>query len=340
MLEAQRTYLDSLISDTNAYLDKLVEQNTHEQSLIDKSREYSAFCNERILWIRSSSPRPLTDPGRRPRLRWLFGPRHWLAVVEMLQTDIADNAVAAGLFALWGARWPSATRARGSDAAGRSRVPRNAPGHRAHDPALFLTVFLASPRPALMAVLGGRLMLAGAGDPFAHALGKGCCTPRAVLWTGAPPADQPAERGRGTPTSAGLDQPQAGPPGVLLVDDDRPAAGGGDPDHRVPARRSDQATPLGRMTFVVAVHAMLLLPAYRITRLGGSPVSDISAGSGNVVDAASAGCGGAASVAGAAVPRRAGGPRGTTEHVGPARRPDAVHGRPLHGARGCHSRSS
>lgn len=275
MLEAQRTYLDSLISDTNAYLDKLVEQNTHEQSLIDKTREYLAFCNERILWIRSSSPFVLSQiRDVVPALRWLLGPRHWLAVGETLRKDIADNAVAAGLFAaLWCGALAFRKRWRGEvtrlgEVAFRGTCQDMTPTVKA----LVLTIFLASPWPALMAVLGGRLMFAGAGDPFVHAVGKGLLH-TAGLFFGLELLRQISRpSGLGDAhfgwDSTSLKQVRQGVLSSMLV---------GLPMATViliTEFQPDEAikNSLGRLTFV-AVHALLLLPAYRITRLVGGVLS-------------------------------------------------------------------
>lgn len=275
MLEAQRTYLDSLISDTNAYLDKLVEQNTHEQSLIDKTREYLAFCNERILWIRSSSPFVLSQVRDvAPALRWLGGPRRWWTVFETIRTDITDNVVAAGLFALvWGGalafrkRWRQEVTRLG-EVAFRGTCQDMTPTIKA----LVLTIFLASPWPALMAVLGGRLMFAGAADPFVHAVGKGLLH-TAGLFFGLELLRQicrPSGLGdahfgwdstslkqvrQGVLSSMLIGLPMAA---VILITEFQP----------------DEAikNSLGRLMFV-AVHALLLLPAYRITRLVGGVLS-------------------------------------------------------------------
>lgn len=283
MLEAQRTYLDSLISDTNAYLDKLVEQNTHEQSLIDKTREYLAFCNERILWIRSSSPLVLSQiRDVVPALRWLLGPRHWLAVGQAVRSDVADNVVAAGLFALlWGGalafrkRW-RAELTRLGEIAFRGTCQDITPTIRA----LFLTIFLASPWPALMAVLGGRLMFAGAGDPFVHALGKGLLH-TAGLFFGLELLRQISRpSGLGDAhfgwDSTSLKQVRQGVLSSMLVGLPLAAV------VLITEFQPDEAikNSLGRLTFV-AVHALLLLPAYRITRLVGgilSPTYRLEAG--------------------------------------------------------------
>ena len=55
VLEAQRSLADSLIADTSSYLEKLVELDVRERQLINPANESAKYCDERILWIRSTA---------------------------------------------------------------------------------------------------------------------------------------------------------------------------------------------------------------------------------------------------------------------------------------------
>ena len=77
-LELQRTVYDSLIADTNSFLDKLVELDVQERQLVAKAEELAKYCDERILWIRSTTmlgKLHLRQLGG--ALSWLVNPLGW-----------------------------------------------------------------------------------------------------------------------------------------------------------------------------------------------------------------------------------------------------------------------
>jgi potassium efflux system protein len=82
VLLTMRDYLTTLIADTNAYVDTLAELDTKESELIVKTREFSEFTSEYILWIRSADFPGASDVRElEGALGWLFSPRGWSAVV-------------------------------------------------------------------------------------------------------------------------------------------------------------------------------------------------------------------------------------------------------------------
>jgi potassium-dependent mechanosensitive channel len=124
MLQTKRGYLDSLIADTNSYLDKLVEVDTRERQLIAKARDYAAFGREYILWIRSTGVPRLADFMQMGHaLRWLASREEWKRMGYIVLKDASDNSVAYLLVLLFlcllvgmRRRWKQRLRSVGRDA--------------------------------------------------------------------------------------------------------------------------------------------------------------------------------------------------------------------------------
>jgi len=91
VLEAQRSLTDSLIADTSSYLEKLVELDVRERQLVNTVNDATKYCDERILWIRSSA---VFNTGHMrailPALEWLSAPQ---SLQDALQT-LAQQAQA------------------------------------------------------------------------------------------------------------------------------------------------------------------------------------------------------------------------------------------------------
>ncbi|MCY2966223.1 MAG: mechanosensitive ion channel [Planctomycetota bacterium] len=74
LLNSRRGYLDGLVGDTGRYLESLMELETAERQLLRQTREYARFCDEHVLWIRSTVPPQSAD-----------GPRLIQAVSDVLR---------------------------------------------------------------------------------------------------------------------------------------------------------------------------------------------------------------------------------------------------------------
>jgi potassium efflux system protein len=102
LLETRRDYLDALIADYNLYFNALVlELDKTEHELIHETEDYASYINERIFWIRSSSPLGSDELVRAWRgARWLAEPARWALVGETLVGDARLHPVIDSLVAL------------------------------------------------------------------------------------------------------------------------------------------------------------------------------------------------------------------------------------------------
>ncbi|MFN0052777.1 MAG: mechanosensitive ion channel domain-containing protein [Planctomycetales bacterium] len=90
LLESQRHCLDALIRDTTRYVDEQMALETVERQLAQCVREFSAFSDQHILWIRSAEV-PGRDDARRAgqAAQELVLPAGWQGVVNTLRNDFA-----------------------------------------------------------------------------------------------------------------------------------------------------------------------------------------------------------------------------------------------------------
>ena len=175
MLENQRNLLDAIIVDTNSYLDKLVELNTQEEALIQLTRKFANYCDERIMWIPSA---PSLDRLRfndyLQSIQWLFNRDNWNSVVSAMWAEFVRRPVFHCLaFACWVAflAWQSRLKAwvtkLGEEAlrgACRTFIPT---GHT-----VLATLLLTIPWPLFMAAIGSLLMHEELTSEFSRAIGE------------------------------------------------------------------------------------------------------------------------------------------------------------------------
>lgn len=160
LLQTKRGYLDSLIADTNSYLDKLVEYDTRDRQLIRKARDYASFCNEYILWIHSTD---LLQPSDRQyvvqALKWLTNPSSWTDVGNVLWNDVTSNPIMyfLGLVLLLILVTSHRTWKRLLINAGQEANKSFATTFRPTAEALVLTLLISLTWPAVMWGLGHRL---------------------------------------------------------------------------------------------------------------------------------------------------------------------------------------
>lgn len=174
-LEKQRSLLDAIISDTNSYLDKLVELNTQEEALIQLTRKFATYCDERIMWIRSA---PALDRLRLndyvQSVQWLFSRENWMSVVTAIGSEFFRRPLYYGFLALcWSAyfawrprlkKWVAKLGEQAERAACRTFVPTSQ--------TLLATLLLTLPWPVLMAVTGSMLMHEELASEFSRAIGE------------------------------------------------------------------------------------------------------------------------------------------------------------------------
>jgi potassium efflux system protein len=183
-LEAQRDVYDSLIADTNSLLDKLVELDVRQRQLIARSAEYAAYCDERILWIRSAT---MIDGDHlrqcRLALLWLADPSSWADVLSSLRADTAEHPMLTTLMVLFFGTLLLAQRplrmtiVQLGEQASRSNITTYLPTLRA----FLITGFLTMLWPGLAGYLGLRLVASENSSEFVRAIGHGL-TATAVLF--------------------------------------------------------------------------------------------------------------------------------------------------------------
>ena len=176
VLESQRDVYDSLISDTNSLLDKLVELDVRERQLISESEEYAAYCDERILWIRSATMMDLSDLHQLwASLLWLLNQVGWQETRAVLWNDVVQHPLLASIAALMffililSQRALRTTMKELGEQAARSNITSYVPTMRA----MLTTVLLALLWPGLLGYPGLRLLVSESGSEFVAAIGTG-----------------------------------------------------------------------------------------------------------------------------------------------------------------------
>jgi len=157
LLKAKREILEPFIKDCDKYSSNLAELHIVQSELISTTEAYAAFIAERVLWIRSCSV--LSPADWRPAagaVAWSFDPRNWRdaaqAIVQAGSRQPGQfTMLALGFAVLAAGRGPARRRLRqlGEEADKRSCTRLRPTIH-----ALWLTAVIASPWPALLALLG------------------------------------------------------------------------------------------------------------------------------------------------------------------------------------------
>lgn len=175
VLANQREFLDALIRSYRTYFDTLVELDTTERQLVNLTKEYQNYIDERVLWIRSAKPL-YADLRIDQSDMQVVNRQQWQTVWEKLRQDVTGNpllyAVAiAAFFTLLrlGFRGRRTILAMG-ELASRSTCYKFVPTLRA----ALATLAVALPWPALLLFLCWRLsQVAANGDDLARGLAQG-----------------------------------------------------------------------------------------------------------------------------------------------------------------------
>jgi len=177
VLQRKSEYLDTLIRNYDAYFDALVALSTTEQQMIQLSREFSEYINERVLWIRSNKSL-LNSLSMDPTDELLLSYSEWTTLGTRLAKDVWTNpfpyivVVFPVGIALY--RWRSIRRelaAIGADAR-RGTSIKFKPTLRA----TLLTILLTIPIPAALYFFSWRLGEIAAGYRFIEGLAGALAT--------------------------------------------------------------------------------------------------------------------------------------------------------------------
>ncbi|MFZ5830868.1 MAG: mechanosensitive ion channel domain-containing protein [Planctomycetota bacterium] len=184
-LETQKNYLDSLLSDYNAYFDKLVDLDSAERQLIDETDKCARYVDERVLWIASNSAIHQMELDHAAACgRWLLGPDGWAELAHNLLDDARRNPgiPAAALLALvplvYAQRRLSKAAAQAGQLAAKATCYRFLPTLQS----LADAVLSAAIWPALIAFVGWRLSAAVDASELGKAVGVGLVTTARVFF--------------------------------------------------------------------------------------------------------------------------------------------------------------
>lgn len=92
LLEPQKEYLTSLISDYERLTQLFLQLNETEKQLIEVTQQLQAFIDERVLWIRSTHAPDWRVAGPTwDAFRWLCSAQNWQSVGAALRRDWQEN---------------------------------------------------------------------------------------------------------------------------------------------------------------------------------------------------------------------------------------------------------
>jgi len=184
LLWKKRSSLQSLENDYTTYFEKLMELDAKERDLVDTVQAFSAFIDERILWVRGfESFQPETLSQLRSFVKWMLSPENWKQVVRTLRDDVSENlGVYILVILLLGGVLVSRRRM-----TVRLRVVDQEAGKpwctdfRLTVEALLLTLLSAAVLPVFLGMLGWRVRSLGGAADFLHAIGL-AIEFTAVIW--------------------------------------------------------------------------------------------------------------------------------------------------------------
>jgi len=93
--------MSNLIREYEAYVVSLVEVDTSERMLLELSDEFRDYIDERVLWIRSTSPMRIFAPARAAAaVQWLLDPRNWADIGSRIVRNTKDRPAGTGFVLL------------------------------------------------------------------------------------------------------------------------------------------------------------------------------------------------------------------------------------------------
>jgi len=92
LLKKKREHLNNLYKSYDTYFDTLVELDTDQHRLINLTRDFRSFIDERVLWIPSS--RPIAEQIENlENDRWILAPLVWRESGQLLLLDMAQRSI-------------------------------------------------------------------------------------------------------------------------------------------------------------------------------------------------------------------------------------------------------
>jgi len=176
LLEQRRELLERLNDDYEMQFKRLVALDNDERKLLDATRQYADYTDERVLWIRTGTVFGGTHGARAvTSLAWLVDPVNWLKVVDALRSDFQREPLpywmAFAALLIWaGLRWTMRSRLR---TLGMTAASASCHELRPTLQAMALTLLLAAMVPALLAFFGWRLDHSVSTSKFVHAVASG-----------------------------------------------------------------------------------------------------------------------------------------------------------------------
>ena len=176
LLQARRDALNALDEDYEAYFVELVDLDSSERALVKETAEFTAYIDERVLWIRSGSVAGWTHlVDGLAALKWLLTWRLWMEVLTTLGTDFTDEPTADLLLVVILAAYGLMRRQ-----AGRRLREMGEKAVKGSCTTMWLTVeaaaatgFVAAFFPILLWVVGHRLSVSLNASYFAEEVGEG-----------------------------------------------------------------------------------------------------------------------------------------------------------------------
>lgn len=173
LVEQRREYLDSIIRNSNTYLDTLFELDATEQRLIRETVRYQDYIDERILWIRSNRPLYASFDFDASD-KWVIDPTRWGEVGIQLAKDSQTHPLiyAIGIFLFVTLLLQKRRFRRGfhetSRIAERGTCTEFAPTLQS----AYFTLMLAIAWPGIVFFIAWRLNVASNGSQFARAVSQ------------------------------------------------------------------------------------------------------------------------------------------------------------------------
>ena len=176
LLDTRRKHVEALLGDYELYFQKLVDFDSRQQELIEKTEKLLQFIDRWILWIPSGDAlRPNVMSDALGALAWLAAPRFWgqvgRALVDALGAAVLLNLAALlvgiGAFAI-ARRAPRRLRALAETAAPNTQIEIGPTLL-----ALAFTVVLASWLPTVLAYVGWRLSVSPNATQFVRCFAQG-----------------------------------------------------------------------------------------------------------------------------------------------------------------------
>jgi potassium-dependent mechanosensitive channel len=186
LLAAEREVVTSFTIDAKEYSDNLYTLSESKQATIRLIRKYRAFIDQHILWIRSAKPFGSSDLSQVwPATQNIFLWKNWRNAAGRLLDELQRKIWQPVLFCLiWSILvFNTSKMRRAMSMAGEQAERSTQTNFWPTAKAIFFTLLLSAPWPALLLFIGYRLHHADAPKSFPSALGMGCMVAARYFYT-------------------------------------------------------------------------------------------------------------------------------------------------------------